>query len=114
VSVLSPTLHLTPLDLLFAGAGAAGALVLSTFSLVFAAEWGDKSFLATIALAAASDPAGVISGAVLGHGLATGIAVAGGSLLSNFISEVTAQYIGGSLFLVFAAATVYDIATGSH
>mgnify|MGYP001807870872 CR=1 FL=1 len=58
--------------------------------------------------------AGVVVGAITGHGLATGIAVAGGSLLSNYISEVTAQYIGGSLFLVFAAATIFDIVTGAH
>lgn len=59
-------------------------------------------------------PPGVVAGAVAGHGVATGIAVAGGGLLSNYISERSAQYIGGSLFLVFAAATVYDLATGAH
>ncbi|PNH11492.1 GDT1-like protein 1, chloroplastic, partial [Tetrabaena socialis] len=84
-------------------------LVLTTFTLVFAAEWGDKSFLATIALAAASSPLGVTAGAVAGHGVATGLAVAGGGLLSRYFSESFLQYVGGSLFLVFAAATVVDI-----
>jgi putative Ca2+/H+ antiporter (TMEM165/GDT1 family) len=84
-------------------------IILSTFALVFAAEWGDKSFLATIALAAASSPLGVVTGAVAGHGMATGIAVAGGSVLSKYFSESFLQYVGGTLFLVFAAATLIDI-----
>ncbi|KAK9915411.1 hypothetical protein WJX75_008822 [Coccomyxa subellipsoidea] len=91
------------------GNGEALGFVLSTFALVFAAEWGDKSFLATIALAAASSPGGVVLGAVGGHGVATGIAVLGGSYLSRFVSEKVVQYVGGTLFLVFAAATVFDI-----
>ncbi|KAK9844210.1 hypothetical protein WJX81_008141 [Elliptochloris bilobata] len=87
-------------------------LLLSTFALVFAAEWGDKSFLATIALAAASSPVGVVLGAVAGHGVATGIAVLGGSYLGRYVSERTVQYVGGSLFLLFAAATVVDVVRG--
>jgi putative Ca2+/H+ antiporter (TMEM165/GDT1 family) len=93
-------------------AGAAAGLVLSTFALVFAAEWGDKSFLATIALSAASSPVGVVSGAVAGHGVATLVAVLGGSVLSEYVSEKVVQYVGGSLFLVFAATYVVDIVRG--
>lgn len=92
-----------------AGGEDALRLVLTTFTLVFAAEWGDKSFLATIALAASSSPLGVTAGAVAGHGVATGLAVAGGGFLSQYFSERVLQYVGGSLFLIFAAATVVDL-----
>lgn len=90
------------------------ALVLSTFALVFAAEWGDKSFIATIALAAASSPVGVVAGAVAGHGVATALAVAGGNAMGKYVSEKAVAYVGGSLFLVFAAATLLDIVRGVH
>ncbi|KAK3265686.1 Gdt1 protein [Cymbomonas tetramitiformis] len=81
-------------------------MVLSTFTLVFAAEWGDKSFLATIALAAASSPYGVVAGAIAGHGVATLLAVLGGSWLGDYVDEKVVGYAGGSLFLLFAAATL--------
>ena len=86
------------------------AVLASTFALVFAAEWGDKSFLATIALSAASDPVGVTLGACGGHATATALAVAGGSLLGEYVSERVVSYVGGSLFLLFALGTALDIA----
>lgn len=87
-------------------------LIASTFALVFAAEWGDKSFIATIALAAASSPTGVITGALGGHAAATGLAVSVGGILGQYVSEKVVGYVGGSLFLVFAAITVAEIAAG--
>ncbi|XP_023738491.1 GDT1-like protein 1, chloroplastic [Lactuca sativa] len=92
-----------------AGILAAASTIISTFLLVFVAEWGDKSFFSTIALAAASSPLGVIGGALAGHGLATLLAVLGGSLLGSFLSEKVIAYVGGVLFLVFAAVTVVEI-----
>ncbi|KAI4372621.1 hypothetical protein MLD38_010829 [Melastoma candidum] len=94
-----------------AGIIAAASTVISTFALVFVAEWGDKSFFSTIALAAASSPLGVIFGALAGHGMATLLAVLGGSLLGSFLSEKVIAYVGGILFLVFAVVTLVEIVT---
>eukprot|EP00898_Chlorokybus_atmophyticus_P002928 jgi/Chlat1/3636/Chrsp238S03627 len=85
------------------------SLIATTFTLVFVAEWGDKSFLSTIALAAAESPLGVVTGAIAGHGLATALAVLGGSLISKYVSEKYLAYIGGSLFLAFAAGTLVEL-----
>ena len=56
--------------------------------------------------------AGVTIGAVAGHGVATGIAVLGGSYLGKYLDEKMVQYLGGSLFLIFAAATAIVIVRG--
>lgn len=72
-----------------------------TFTMTFLAEWGDRSQVATIALAAARSVSGVTVGGILGHGICTGIAVIGGRLLATKISERTVTIVGGVLFLLF-------------
>lgn len=79
------------------------AICLEAFTLTFVAEWGDRTQFATITLAAAHQPLGVILGATLGHAICTVIAVKGGGLIASKISERMITAIGGCLFLVFSA-----------
>jgi Ca2+/H+ antiporter, TMEM165/GDT1 family len=72
------------------------------FTLTFLAEWGDRSQIATIALASTKNPFGVIVGGLIGHAMCTGIAVLGGRMLAARISERTVALVGGILFLAFA------------
>eukprot|EP00401_Gymnodinium_catenatum_P007279 CAMPEP_0117508570 /NCGR_PEP_ID=MMETSP0784-20121206/27020_1 /TAXON_ID=39447 /ORGANISM="" /LENGTH=309 /DNA_ID=CAMNT_0005304135 /DNA_START=59 /DNA_END=988 /DNA_ORIENTATION=+ len=90
------------------------AALATAFSLVFVAEVGDKSMFATIALAREYSPVGVFVGSMVGHCLATGLAVAGGSVLTKYLSEAAIAYAGGCLFLVFAGATLHSILSGEE
>ena len=82
-------------------------IFVKAFTLTFFAEWGDRSQVATIALASAKDPFGVTIGGTLGHALCTGLAVVGGRLLATRISEKQVALAGGVLFIVFALHSVY-------
>ena len=73
-----------------------------TFILTFLGEWGDRSQIATIALAAAQNVYWVTLGTVTGHALCTSVAVIGGRLLASKISVKTVTLGGSALFLAFA------------
>jgi putative Ca2+/H+ antiporter (TMEM165/GDT1 family) len=85
------------------------------FTLTFLAEWGDRSQVSTIALAAKTkDAISVTAGGVLGHACCTSLAVVGGRLLASRISERTVTLAGGALFLIFAVHGMLQDPTSSH
>jgi putative Ca2+/H+ antiporter (TMEM165/GDT1 family) len=75
---------------------------LEAMMLTFLAEWGDRSQIATIALAAHQNMLGVIVGACVGHTCCTSLAVFGGEWLGKRISQKYVAFGGGCLFIVFA------------
>ncbi|XP_060812443.1 transmembrane protein 165 [Bombus pascuorum] len=82
-------------------------IFLQAFTLTFLAEWGDRSQLTTIILAAREDVYGVVIGGILGHSFCTGLAVLGGRMIAQRISVRTVTIIGGLVFLLFALTALF-------
>lgn len=76
------------------------------FTMTCLAEWGDRSQLTTIILAASKNVCGVIVGGILGHCICTGLAVIGGRLVASRISVRTVTILGGIVFVAFAVFAV--------
>ncbi|XP_042901067.1 putative divalent cation/proton antiporter TMEM165 [Parasteatoda tepidariorum] len=84
-------------------------IFIEAFTMTFLAEWGDRSQLTTIILAAREDAIGVTLGAIIGHGICTSLAVIGGRIIAQRISVRSVTLIGGVVFLIFA---VWALAIG--
>ena len=85
------------------------SVILSTFAIIFVAEWGDRSMFATVALVASQNPVGVAVGSIAGHLVATLIAIAGGAMVSKHLSERVLKMAGGALFLMIGIATLAGV-----
>ncbi|KAJ3020290.1 hypothetical protein HKX48_001061 [Thoreauomyces humboldtii] len=81
------------------------------FILTFLAEWGDRSQIATIALAGAEDFWWVSVGSMAGHAICSAVAVIGGRMVASRISVKTITVVGGFLFLAFGFLAMRE-ATG--
>ncbi|BAZ25387.1 hypothetical protein NIES4073_62920 [Kalymmatonema gypsitolerans NIES-4073] len=84
------------------------AILTEAFVLTFMAEWGDRTQIATIALAAGNNAIGVTTGAILGHAICAAVAVIGGRMLAGRISERKLTFIGGFLFLLFGVVAAIE------
>ncbi|KAK0265677.1 hypothetical protein B0A54_02272 [Friedmanniomyces endolithicus] len=82
-----------------------------TFIMTFLGEWGDRSQIATIAMAAGQDYWWVTLGAITGHACCTGIAVLGGRALAGKVSLRVVTIGGAVAFLVFGVIYIYECFT---
>ena len=74
--------------------------------MTFFAEWGDRSQLATIALAASFNLFMVTLGALIGHFICTAAAVQIGEWISGKINEKVVLFVGGVVFILSGLATL--------
>jgi putative Ca2+/H+ antiporter (TMEM165/GDT1 family) len=84
--------------------------VLTCFLVLFAAEWGDLSQLLTITLVARFEqPVPVFIGALGALMTVSALAVLAGRQLLRWVSLHVLHYIGASVCLVLAVATIYEL-----
>lgn len=76
-----------------------------TFVMTFLGEWGDRSQIATIAMAAGQDYWWVTLGAITGHACCTGLAVLGGRALAGKVSMRVGKSRINSVFHTFEHRT---------
>lgn len=81
---------------------------IQVFVMTFLGEWGDRSQIATIAMAAGSDYWFVIIGAIVGHGFCTAAACIGGKFLATKISMRSVTLGGSVAFFIFSILYFYD------
>ena len=86
----------------------APAVVLEAFVLVFLAELGDRTQITTVVLATAPafTFAGLLAGALLGHGLVTWLAVGAGRWIGGRIPERLLYGLSGALFMLFGVVAL--------
>jgi putative Ca2+/H+ antiporter (TMEM165/GDT1 family) len=85
-------------------------LALSTFAVVFLAELGDKTQLATMVLSAKSDPSGrwgVLIGAALALVSTTIIGVLAGGIVGKIMPERVLKYISGAAMIIMGVLLVW-------
>eukprot|EP00834_Sanchytrium_tribonematis_P000856 NODE_17_length_48642_cov_1.199349.p20 type:complete len:285 gc:universal NODE_17_length_48642_cov_1.199349:16395-15541(-) len=66
-------------------------ILIQSFTMIFLAEWGDRSQLSTIALGASGGLFPVVLGSILGHALCTILAIAFGNAVAQRISAKTSN-----------------------
>lgn len=81
-------------------------IVLKVFTMILVAEWGDRSQISTVILAAHEDVIGVFIGSFTGHVICSGLAVIGGRFIADMISVRTMTFVGGLTFLLFATFAI--------
>jgi len=89
-----------------------GPVFVQAFILTFLGEWGDRSQIATIALAAAHNIYVITLGTVLGHSVCTTVAVLGGRWISTQISIKHVTLGGAVLFILFGLFYLHEFYLG--
>jgi len=82
----------------------------TVFLAFFIAEFGDKTQLATLSLAAEYQSGlAVLIGAVLGMLVADGVGIVAGVVLGKHIPEKIIKWVSAMIFLIFGLAGVYEV-----